>query len=322
MNGSIRSKNSWELTIDLGRDAHGKRCRKFKAVQGTKAQAQQKLREMLTSLDKGVAPDSSKITMGEYLHRWLTDYAETHTSPRTVMGYKEKVRNYLQPQLGHLPLVKVTPQHVQNLYSQMLARGLSPRTALITHRILRESLKHAVKLGLLVRNVCDAVDPPKPQRKEMAALDTNSVQRFLDVAVDSRYGKVFFLALYSGLRRSELLGLRWSAIDLRAKTISVTETLQRIQGKGLVALQPKTARSRRVLSIPESAVALLGGMRSKQIEERSALGLEWSESEYVFARPDGRPFNPEKVSQAFNQLIKQSGLPLLAEGVGFEPTNP
>ena len=241
MNGSIRKrgKNTWELTIDLGHDSDGKRQRKFVNVKGTKPQAQKKLRELLTSLDKGMTLDSSKATVGEYLERWLTEYAETNTSPRTVMGYREKVRNYLIPYLGNVPLNKMTPQHVQNLYSEMLGKGLSARTVVLAHRILREALKHAVKWGLLMRNVCDAVDPPKPQNREMAALDAVGVEKFLETAASTRYGAVFFLALYTGMRRSELLGLRWTAVDLNAKTVSVVETLQRILGKGMMTLQPK-----------------------------------------------------------------------------------
>lgn len=311
MNGSIRrrSKGSWQITIDLGFDAAGKRRRKYASVKGNKGAAQKRLRELLTSLDKGMALDSTKATVGEFLERWLTDYAETNTSPRTVMGYREKVRNYLYPYLGHFPLAKLTPQHVQNLYSEMLGRGLSARTVVLAHRILREALKHAVKWGLLMRNVCDAVDPPKPQNREMAALDAVGVEKFLDSAASTRYGAVFFLALYTGMRRSELLGLRWTAVDLNAKTVSVVETLQRILGKGMMTLQPKTAKSRRLVNLPPAAAALLSGLRTKQQDIRQTLGLEWRESDYVFSLPDGRPYSPDKVSLAFADVIKKAGLP-------------
>ena len=191
----------------------------------------------------------------------------------------------------------------------MLDNGLSPRTVLHVHRVLREALKHAVKWGLLLRNVCDAVDPPKAQRQEMAALDGTALPKFLEVAATARYGPVFFLALYTGMRRSELLGLRWTAVDLSARTLSVTETFQRIQGKGMMVLQPKTARSRRLVSLPPSAVALLSGLKVKQREQREALGMDRSESDYVFSQPDGRPFIPDKVSQAFANVIKDAGLP-------------
>ena len=193
----------------------------------------------------------------------------------------------------------------------MLGKGLSPRTVLHSHRVLREALAHAVSWGLLGRNVCEAVDPPRPQRKAMEAIDSADVQKFLDVAAESPYGPIFFLALYTGMRRSELLGLRWSAVDLEGKTVSVTETLQRITGKGLLVLQPKTSRSRRLMSLPPSAVALLRGLRVKQIDERASLGVEWHQSDYVFSHFDGSPVDPDAVTHAFARVIKKAGLPHL-----------
>ena len=115
--------------------------------------------------------------------------------------------------------------------------------------------------------------------------------------------------LYTGMRRSELLGLCWNAVDLESRTISVTTTLQRIVGKGMVATQPKTARSRRSVSLPPSAVALLRGLRTKQAEERETIGVPWHNSDYVFSRSDGSPVDPDAVTHAFSRIIKQAGLP-------------
>lgn len=247
--------------------------------------------------------------MGEFLQEWLHSYAETNTSPRTGQGYTERIRAYIVPHLGTLPLARLTPQHVQSLYSDMLAKSLSPRTVLGTHRVLSQALGHGLKWGLLVRNVCDAVDPPKPNRKEMAALDAVDVQKFLDAASGSPYGPLFFVAIYTGMRRSELLGLRWSAVDLDTRTLSVTETLQRIRGEGLMVFQPKTARSRRLVSLPPSAVALLSGLKAKQREERQALGQEWAHTGYVFSHADGSPMYPNTVSRVFADIVKLAGIP-------------
>ena len=263
--GSIRarSKGWWEIRVELDPGPDGKRRRKTVQIRGTKTEANRKLRELLNAQDNGLSLATSKMVLRQFLAKWLDEYAETRTSPRTVMGYREKVRNYLVPYLGHVPLEKLTPQHVQKLHSEMLSRGLSVRTVLLAHRILSESLKHAVKWELLMRKVCDAVDPPKPQNREMAAFDEIGVERFLEAAATHRYGPIFFLALYTGMRRSEVLGLRWTAVDLNAKTVSVVETLQRILGKGMMTLQPKTGKSRRLVSLPPSAAALLRGLKVK-----------------------------------------------------------
>ena len=309
--GSIRerTKGRWEIRVELGQGPDGKRKRKIVQFRGNKTEANKKLRELLIVQDKGMPLDTSKATMAEFLAQWLRDYAETNTGPRTVEGYREKIQGYIIPHLGSVPLVKLTPQHVQGLYAAMLSRGLSPRTVLHVHRILREALSHGMKWGVLMRNVCDAVDPPKPRRKEMTALDAAGVERFFDAAFNSPYGAFFFLAIYTGLRRGEMLGLRWSAIKLAARTLSVTETIQRVKGKGLVSLEPKTDRSRRSVSLPPDAVALLSGLKIKQREEREAIGLDWTESDYVFSHIDGRPFHPDTVSHTFGVIIKKSGLP-------------
>ena len=129
------------------------------------------------------------------------------------------------------------------------------------------------------------------------------------MAVASPYGPFFFLSIYTGLRRSELLGLRWSAVDLARRTMSITETLQVVNGKGLMSLEPKTDRSRRLVSLAPDALACLAGLKIKQREQREALGMTWSESDFVFAHTDGSPFYPNTVSKRFGELVKKAGIP-------------
>jgi len=187
MNGSIRrrSKDSWELTIDLGKDATGKRLRKFVAVKGTKVLAQQKLREILASLDKGLLVDASKVTVGGFLDRWMRDYVATNTSPSTEDGYGFIVRCHLSPNLGHITLSNLQPSHLQEYYAKALVDGrrdgkggLSPRTVQHHHRVLAEALNHEVKWGLVARNVATAVDPPRPVHKEIVNSSPADIQQF------------------------------------------------------------------------------------------------------------------------------------------------
>lgn len=209
MNGSIQKrKNAWKLTVEIGRDENGKRLRRYESVKGTKGAAQARLRELLTALDKGMPIDASPATVSEFLDQWLESYVRTNTAPGTYQNYVKVVRLYLRPKLGHVPLAKLTPQHVQGLYAHMLGKGLSERTCQYAHRLLREAMSHAMKWGLIFRNVCDAVDPPRPRRKEMCALDSFDAQRLLDATAQAPHGALFFLALYSGMRRAELVALR------------------------------------------------------------------------------------------------------------------
>lgn len=314
MTGSIRKrekggKTSWEVTIDEGLDEHGKRKRRFLTIRGTKRDAQQALRRLLTDADKGLPVATAKCSLTEFLQSWLKNYAETNVGPKTLEGYKEKLRNYVIPKLGTIPLPKLSPQHIQGVYGDMTAKGLSPATIIQTHRILREALSHAIKWGLIARNVCDATDPPKLIRPEMKTLDEHGLQRLIGAASGAPYGAVFFLAIHTGMRRSELLGLRWKAVDLNSKTLSVVETLQRVKGKGLTVLPTKTHRSRRLIPLSPNAAALLSGLKAKRKEQLEVLGLDWDEAEHVFCYADGTPFRPDAITHAFHDLIKQSSLP-------------
>jgi len=309
MNGSIRkkNKNSWEITIDLGHDENGKRKRKYVHVTGTKADAQRHQRELLTNLDKGLLIDIPKTSLGEFIDRWLRDYVEIRVSPRTAEGYHGIIRRYIRPNLGRVDISRLTPQHVQKLYSDMLKKGLSATTVLHTHRLLSEILGHAVKWGVIIRNVCDAVDPPRPQRREMTALDSTQAQKLLEATAQSPYGAIFFLALYAGLRRSEILGLRWCDVDIPNKTISVNQTLHRLIGKGLVIGEPKTSHSRRAVKLPPDAVALLAGLRAKRRDQLEVLGIGWRESDFVFCDAHDRPMAPDTVSHNFSKIMKRLG---------------
>lgn len=311
MKGRVRrrGKNSWELTIDTGRDAQGKRQRKFVNVRGTKADADRQLRELLTHLEGGLSLHSSRSTVGEFLNSWLSVYAEPNTSARTVQGYRGVVSRYLTPHLGNLPLSKLTPQHVQRMYAEMRSQGLANRTTLGAHRILKQALGHAVKWGLVVRNVCDAVDAPRSRRRHMRTLDVGDVSTFLDMTSRSPYGPIFELAFWTGMRRGELMGLRWVDVKLDGRMLSVTQTLVRLTGRGLQVAEPKTPGSRRRISLGNSAVSLLKRIRVKEIEDRLSLGMRWDESGYVFCRNDGSPIDPDAVTHAFQRVIKTTLLP-------------
>ena len=212
------------------------------------------------------------------------------------------------PPLGRLPLTALRPEHVQGLYANLLERGLSARTVQHTHRILKEALSHAVKWRLITRNICDAVDAPRPERKEMAALDGDGVAIFLNAAEGSPYRDVFFTALYTGLRRSEVLALRWPDVDLERSTIRVTAGLHRLTGMGLVLLPTKTARSRRQVTITQELVDVLRSIRGSQMMVKMELGPAWEDTGFVFTKTSGKPLDPEKVTHNFTSIVRTAGL--------------
>ena len=187
------------------------------------------------------------------------------------MGYKGNVSRYIVPCLGGVPVQNLTPRHVQNLHSWMLGKGLSNQSVVHAHRVLSEGLKHAVSWGVIPKNPAESVSPPRPEPKEVDVWDEDTIQRFMEACKDGPHHDAFILALYFGMRRSEITGLRWEGVDFTSSTIRITETLQRVTGHGLLPGQPKTKASRRAVDIGQPAVDLLHSVRGKQLALQAEL---------------------------------------------------
>jgi len=317
MKGSIRqrSKGSWEICIDISRDpATGNRRRHFESVRGRKADAQKRLAELLVSIEKGSYIKPRRITVGEWLQDWLSSYVEIHCSPRTKDSYEAEIHRHILPNLGQIPLSQVQPQHIQNYYAQTLTSGrtdgkggLSPRTVEYHHRILSEALSHAVKMGLIVRNVADAVEPPHPERKRMRTLAVEDVPKFLKSARETPYYALFCTALFTGMRLGELLGLRWCDVALDLASLSVVQALYKRSGVCKM-IKPKSSYSRRQIALSPTLVLLLQQHRATQDAQSILLGKPFNEDDLVFAHPDGSPSDPGTVTHIFSRVIASAGL--------------
>ena len=212
MNGSIRqrSKGSWQIRYEGPADTTVKRKYLSETVRGNKKDAERVLRERLAAIENGGYVPKQMETVAQFMARGLDTYAHTNTTLRTQDGYRGSIKRYIVPAIGSVPLQNLTARHVQKMYADMLERGLSARTVLHTHRVLSEALSHALKWGLLTRNVADATTPPRPQRKEMEMWDVDTIHRFLGAISNHRFQGFYNLALLTGMRRSELAGLQWS----------------------------------------------------------------------------------------------------------------
>lgn len=318
MKGMIvqRSKGSWTLVFDVGRDGQGKRKQKWKAVRGTKADAERELRRVLRTLDTGAYVEPSKLSVAEYLERWLKDYAKPNTAATTFDRYSEIVKLHLVPALGATLLAKLQPLQIQGYYAQALEigrrdgnGGLSAQTVLHHHRLLKEALGQAIKWRLLVRNPADAVEPPRPQRHQIRTLSESETARLLERTKSSYLYMPILIAVTTGMRRGEVLGLRWLDIDLNAGMASVRQTLEATKD-GLITKQPKTAQSRRQVSLLPMTVSLLRAHQTNQKKARLALGPAYIGHDLVCSRTDGQPINPRQLSKDFLSLLRRSeGLP-------------
>jgi len=318
MKGHIyqRAKGSWTIVYDLPMDTvTGRRRQKSQRVKGTKRDAERALREVLLSLEQGSYVKPNKIALGELLRQWLKEYASMNTTDRTQESYTSIIERHLIPALGRVSLVDLQAQNIQSYYAKKLSEGradgkggLSARSVVYHHRILSKALDYAVKMGLVVRNMAKVVEPPRVARVTMQTLSQEEVSRFLDVARETDYYVYFATLLYTGLRRGELLALRWRNMDLGSGKLSVVETAYRLGSGEYRIKEPKTPQSRRSVILPPSLVDLFKVYRFDQELLRIQLGISLNADDFVFIRPDGSPINPNAVTLAFRRIIKRAGL--------------
>lgn len=301
-----RADGRWEAKVDLG-FINGRRVRK--SVYGrTRREVQEKLTALLANVQRGLPVLDERTTVGEFLTQWLTAI-RTRLRPKTYRSYEQIVRLHLIPVIGTLPLVKLQPQHVQQLVSSRLQRGLSARTADYCRIVLRVALNDAVKWGIIARNVAALADPPQRDPVQHRAWSVDEARRFLAAVRGDRLEALYTVALALGLRQGELLGLTWDNVDLEHGLLRVTQQLQWIEGKP-VLLPPKSAASRRVLRLPEVLRSALRRHRVRQHEERLAAGPAWVGNQWnlVFTTARGTPLDPKKVRSQFRAWCVRAGV--------------
>lgn len=313
MPGSIvkRGRGSWTVIIELGRDPlTSKRRQMWRSVKGPKREAEALLVQLLHERDTGVERPVGRITVAEYLAQWLRDYGVPSLAPKTLASYREIVRSHLSPALGSFDLVTLRPTHIQSLYSRLLISGrcdgqggLSPRSVLRYHQVLHAALRQAVRWQLLIRNPADAVEPPRAPRRELPATTPEQARAVIAAADATPLGPFVRLALMTGMRRGELLGLRWSDVDLERGELHVQQTVQRITGLGMVFRQPKTRLSRRSVALSGEAVSLLRRHRLAQVEGRLLAGPAYQDANLVFATGIGTPLEPGNVLRAWGRIV-------------------
>jgi len=319
MRGHIRKryKNSWEIIVSIGRDpVTGKYKHQSFSVRGTKNEAKKRLTEIQHQLDIGIFMQPRKTTLAEYLQCWLKDYVWPNLAPKTADGYELIIRRHVIPYLGNITLTQLKPEHLQKYYTDKLSNGrcdgdggLSARTVRHHHTTLHTALATALKWGLIQRNPADAVTPPRFQNPEWKTLTEDDIHNVLDTARLTPYYTLFYLAIFTGLRRSELLALRWSDLDLYMCKVYVNRSLHQIRNGGIVFRSPKTGKGRRAIDL-DAATAITLRKRREYVEAiRVELGVLLNDSDLVFCNEeDGSPLRPDTVTHAWIKLTKRIGL--------------
>jgi len=274
----------------------------------TRAQVKDRLAEAQRQAHAGQLVVGRDQPVDRYLRRWLADAVTHSVRPKTYENYDLCVRRLL-PHIGRLRLRTLTPEHIQHALGKLLEGGLSPRTVRQVHMVLRRALKQAVLWRILSSNPSDAVRPPRAERKEIRALSEVEVRHLLRAASDTRHYVIWVFLVTTGVRLGEALGLKWSDIDIAESRAHIRRSLQRQRGVGSVFVEPKTAKSRRTVPMPEGTVGALLNHRCAQEADRQEAGKTWVGHDLVFSSPVGRPLDMSFLSLVFHRTLKRAGLP-------------
>lgn len=311
---------TWWFVADLGPGPDGKRRQARRRGFPTKKAAQEELDRLRVRVHEGTFVRPERMTVAEYLDRWLDSLTTTGMRPSTIASYRRNLRLHVLPHLGGVQLQRLGPLELDTLYGQLVTAGnrkvagpLSNRTVRYVHTILRKSLADALRKGLVVRNVADAASPPSAKSArapEMAWWQPDELRAFLDFVADDELAPLFRVAAMTGMRRGEVCGLRWSDVDLDAGRATVRQQIVVVDHIPTFSEHTKTDRGRRSIDLDAKTVSVLRAHRARQAANRLAIGSGYrDELDLVFAQVDGSPVDPESVALVFTRRVARSGLP-------------
>jgi integrase len=316
--GSIfqRKDGRWAAALNLGWE-NGRRKRKH-FYGATAAAVQEQLLKARSDHSRGLPIAIERQTVAQFLDHWLEHTLKAQAKPRSFESFSTITRLHIKPALGGIQLHKLAPQHVQKLLDEKSKNGLSPQTVTNIRTVLRSALSQAVKWSLVSRNSAALVNAPRIPHKNIKPLDSEHARTFLDAAKGGRFEAIYVVALTLGMRRGEVLGLRWSDVDLERRALRVSQSMQRIatgpdSGKKseLRATETKTDGSRRTIALPDSVVRALKAHRVRQLQDRLAAGLSWQDTGLVFANRTGKPLEPIVLHRDYKDLLEAAKLPTM-----------
>ncbi|MBG9589523.1 site-specific integrase [Cytobacillus firmus] len=307
VSGSIgKGKTSWHYVIELGRDMNGKRKQKRKRGFKTKKEAQKALTEAIHAMNNGSYVEPTKMLMSEYLEDWLEN-KQIHVKKSTYQKYYWLVNSHIKPFIGYISLSKLTGLHIQQLYRSLATeKKLSNENIRNVHKVLNNALKQAVKLELIPKNVASVVEPPKATKNEIKVWDVHEVQQFLKVTQSNRYHIVYLIALTTGMRQGEILGLRWQDVDFDREVLHVRQTLSH-DGIELNS-HTKTAAGTRTIALPEQVLHALKTHKIIQAKEKLKTGELYENFDLIVSTSVGTPLHPRNLLRNFYSQIEKANL--------------
>jgi integrase len=299
-----RGDRRWLIRVYLGRDHETKRRNYHnRTIHGPMREAQAYLTKKLRERDLGRDLEGAKITLNEYLDRWIETAVKPRVREKTCQDYDGILRRYVRPMLGEKVLAGMRPLDLQTTYQQMIERGLSARTIRYTHAVVGSALRQAVRWRLLLENPADGLKLPQPAKGEIRVLTLEQARIFLRSALPTPYGAVLAVALTTGMRPSEYLGLKWQDLDWTRQTVSVVRSLRRLNGRWCFA-DTKRSQSRRIIKLQNWIVAMLGNLRSLPVN-----GSDPEAVDLVFKTVSGHPINSDSLAKQFKSILELARLP-------------
>lgn len=312
MTGHIRRRKTksgltWQVILDKGVSASGKRIREYIAVNGTQKAAKEILNQKISEYNSGTYIEPSVLTVKSCIEQWLIAYAEPSLSPSTLRGYRVNFEKHTYPYIGHIPLQKLSPVDIQYVYSELGKKGLSPRSIRYVHTTLREVLQYACKMRLISVNVTDFVTTPKQTKFKASVYNECEVAQMLRCAEGTDLEIPLLLDVETGLRRGELLALKWSDIDWEAGTADICRNLVCIKGEYLFQ-SPKTESGNRTLLLSKALLEKLKQHRIQQNEMKLRMGSGYHNNDLICCRSNGLPYQTGSFSHKFGNFLSKHNL--------------
>jgi integrase len=327
-----KGNSLWCAVVTVGYDENNKRIRKT-FYGPTRQVVAEKLNDVITQTKQGTFREPSKMPISEWLDTWLNDYMKHSLRATTFESYEVQVRKHLKPSIGAVRLHQLTTAHLQKLYNEKLTAGradgkqggLSVKSIRYLHGVIYGALEQAKKEGMIIINPSDSVKLPKLEKPDVKFFDSEQVSAFLQAAQNTPYFTAYYLELATGLRRGELLGLRWCDVDLELKIVSVNQGLVRTKA-GLVFQPPKTKHGKRTISIPSHVAGVLKFHKKRQENLQEEAGSAWvkemtflnkdkpEDNDLVFTNAIGKPVDPRALTRHFERLIDNYNKQVEKEG--------
>ncbi|MCW3795398.1 tyrosine-type recombinase/integrase [Paenibacillus sp. LS1] len=309
MAGSIiKVGKNYRVTFEHGKDINGKRIRTTKTV-GSEAEAKRLLNEYEYNINRNLSVQSSVMTFVQAINDWMDNYVQYNCEQTTIYGYQNILNKHIIPHFKNIELQKLQPSHIQQYYKHLLdEKGLSPNTVHKHHALIRKALDYSLKQQLVYRNVADAVSLPKRRRFEGKAYSKEELVTLLEKVRGTKLEVPVNLAIHLGLRREEIVGLKWKYVDLDLREIRIEE-VRTSAGSKVITKVPKTEKSRRSLYIGDDLYEILLNHKVKQKEMNRILGSEYYNAGYLYCHEDGKPYRVNSVTEQFKVFLEKNQLP-------------